>query len=220
MNQLLPAKPHLRGWQHLVMAPLSMVAGVILLVISPANLRVPVAIYVLSTVALFTISATYHRVNWSPAVRPWMQRVDHSAIFVLIAGSYTAVTFSIIGGQFALIASLLAWIAAAVGITLRLAWRGAPNWLFVPCYLVFGVSGAVFIPVVLERGGPWALTLVALGGAFYVIGAVIFASQYPNPSHKWFGFHEVFHSFTLGGYAAHFAAVVFGVLTVGGASLA
>lgn len=201
------------------MAPIAAIAGVVLLIISPPNLRIPVAIYALSTVALFTISATYHRVNWSQAVRPWMQRVDHSAIFVLIAGSYTAVTFTIIGGQFALIASLAAWIAAAAGISVRLLWHGAPRWLFVPCYLIFGVSGAVFIPVVLNRGGPWALTLVAMGGAFYIIGAIIFASQYPNPSQKWFGFHEVFHSFTLGGYLSHFAAVVLGVVTVGGSSL-
>lgn len=201
------------------MAPIAAIAGVVLLIISPPNLRLPVGIYALSTVTLFTISATYHRVNWSHAVQPWMQRVDHSAIFVLIAGSYTAVTFTIIGGQFALIASLIAWIAAAVGISVRLLWHGAPRWLFVPCYLIFGVSGAVFIPVVLDRGGPWALTLVAMGGAFYIIGAIIFASQYPNPSQKWFGFHEVFHSFTLGGYLSHFAAVVLGVVTVGGTSL-
>lgn len=216
---MLPSKPLLRGWQHLIMAPVAAIAGVVLLIISPPNLRLPVAIYALSTVTLFTISATYHRVNWSQAVQPWMQRVDHSAIFVLIAGSYTAVTFTIIGGQFALIASLAAWIAAAIGISVRLLWHGAPRWLFVPCYLIFGVSGAVFIPVVLERGGPWALTLVAMGGAFYIVGALIFASQYPNPSQKWFGFHEVFHSFTLGGYLSHFAAVVLGVVTVGGTSL-
>lgn len=202
------------------MAPLSMVAGFVLLWISPPSLRLPVGIYVLSTVTLFTISATYHRVNWTPTVRQWMQRVDHSAIFVLIAGSYTAVTFTIIGGQFALVASVAAWVAAAAGICVRLLWHGAPRWLFVPCYLVFGISGAVFIPIVLDRGGPWALTLVALGGAFYIIGAIIFASQYPDPSKKWFGFHEVFHSFTLGGYASHFAAIVLGVVTVGGTSLA
>lgn len=219
MNFSLPPKPHLRGWQHLIMAPLSLIAGVVLLIISPADLRIPVAIYVVSTVALFTISATYHRVNWRPSVRVWMQRIDHSAIFLLIAGSYTAVTFAIIGGQFAVVVSAIAWIAAAIGITLRLLWHGAPKWLFVPCYLVFGVSGALFAPVVLERGGAWALTLVVTGGVFYVVGAVIFASQFPNPSQKWFGFHEVFHSFTLGGYMAHYAAVAMGVVTLGSRAL-
>lgn len=148
-----------------------------------------------------------------------MQRVDHSAIFVLIAGSYTAVTYTIIGGQFSTIVSVIAWVAAAIGILVRLLWLSAPNWLFVPCYLIFGISAAAFIPLVLERGGGLALGLVAAGGLFYVVGAIIFASKYPDPSPKWFGFHEVFHSFTLGGYVSHFAAVVFGVLTVGSTAL-
>lgn len=205
-------KPALRGWLHLIAAPIALVAGVILLVVCPTELRVPVGIYVVSTVTLFTISATYHRVNWSPKVRPWMQRVDHSAIFVLIAGSYTAVTCSIIGGQISVIISAIAWIAAAIGISVRLLWLSAPKWLFVPCYLIFGVSAAAFIPLVLEHGGWLTLLLVAIGGICYIAGAIIFASQHPNPSPRWFGFHEVFHSFTLGGYASHFAAVVLGVV--------
>lgn len=209
----------MRGWLHLGAAPAALIAGAILLLVSPPSLRIPIAIYVLSTVTLFTISATYHRVNWRPEVRIWMQRVDHSAIFVLIAGSYTAITAAVIGGQFALIASIVAWSAALTGILVRLLWHSAPSWLFVPCYLVFGVSAVTFIPSLLSNGGGLIVGLVAFGGTCYIVGAIIFATRFPNPSPRWFGFHEVFHSLTLGGYISHFVAITIGVLGIGTATL-
>jgi len=206
-------KPRLRGWLHVGAAPTAAIAGIILTILTPAKLRIPVAIYALSTVVLFTISATYHRVNWRPPVRVWMQRVDHSAIFVLIAGSYTAVTATLVTGHLGTMITWGAWIAATIGILGRLLWTKAPRWIFVPAYVIFGVAAAMFAPSILENGGPVVLSLIIAGGVCYLVGALIFATQYPNPSPRWFGFHEVFHSFTLGGYATHFIAIAIAVFS-------
>ncbi len=204
-------KPKMRGWLHLGAAPTAALAGLVLILIAPTQLRIPVAVYAASTVALFTISATYHRVNWRPSVRAIMQRVDHSAIFVLIAGSFTAVAASMVTGSAGMIMLIAAWIAAATGILGRLLWTSAPRWLFVPTYILFGASAMYFAPAMIRNGGVAVFTLIAVGGLLYVAGAVIFALRWPDPSPRLFGFHEIFHSFTLGGYISHYTAVLLAV---------
>lgn len=204
-------KPKMRGWLHLGAAPTAALAGLLLVILAPARLRIPIAIYAASTVVLFTISATYHRVNWQPRARRIMQRVDHSAIFVLIAGSFTAVAASMVTGSSGTVMLTAAWIAAAIGILGRLFWVNAPKWLFVPAYILFGVSAVFYAPAIIRNGGVAAFVLIVVGGLLYIAGAVIFALQRPNPSPRLFGFHEVFHSFTLGGYISHYVAVLLAV---------
>ena len=204
-------KPKMRGWLHLGAAPTAALAGLLLIILAPARLRIPIAVYAASTVVLFTISATYHRVNWNPRARAIMQRIDHSAIFVLIAGSFTAVAASMVTGSSGTVMLTAAWIAAAIGILGRLFWVNAPRWLFVPAYILFGVSAVFYAPAIIHNGGVAAFILIVVGGVLYIAGAVIFALKRPDPSPRLFGFHEVFHSFTLGGYISHYVAVLLAV---------
>ena len=201
-------KPKMRGWLHLGAVPTAALAGLLLVLLAPPSLRVPIAIYAFSTVVLFTISATYHRVNWRPQARVIMQRVDHSAIFILIAGSYTAVAASIVTGRSGTVMVTAAWIAATIGVLARLLWVKAPRWVFTPTYILFGVSAIFFAPAIIENGGVLVFALIMGGGVLYIAGAIIFALRRPDPNPRWFGFHEVFHSFTRGGYVSHYVAVL------------
>ena len=210
-NLIQLIKPKMRGWLHLGAAPTALLAGILLVILAPPRLRVPIAVYAASTVVLFTISATYHRVNWRPKARVIMQRIDHSAIFILIAGSFTAVAASMVTGRQGTWMLAAAWIAAAIGILGRLFWTNAPRWLFVPAYILFGASAVIFAPEIIQHGGVLVFSLIVAGGLLYVAGAVIFALRRPDPSPRTFGFHEVFHSFTLGGYVSHYVAVLLAV---------
>lgn len=201
-------KPKMRGWLHLGAVPTAALAGLLLVLLAPSQLRIPIAIYAFSTVVLFGISATYHRVNWRPGTRVIMQRIDHSAIFILIAGSYTAVAAAIVTGRSGTVMVIAAWVAATVGVLARLLWVKAPRWVFTPTYILFGVCALFFAPAIIQNGGALVFALIMGGGILYIAGAIIFALRRPDPSPNWFGFHEVFHSFTLGGYVSHYVAVL------------
>lgn len=201
-------KPKMRGWLHLGAVPTAALAGLLLVLLAPSQLRIPIAIYAFSTVVLFGISATYHRVNWRPGTRVIMQRIDHSAIFILIAGSYTAVAAAIVTGRSGTVMVIAAWVAATVGVLARLLWVKAPRWVFTPTYILFGVCAIFFAPAIIQNGGALVFALIMGGGILYIAGAIIFALRRPDPSPNWFGFHEVFHSFTLGGYVSHYVAVL------------
>jgi hemolysin III len=205
-------KPRLRGWLHAVAAPVAGLAATALAALAPGDLRLPVALFALTTVLLFVVSAVYHRGSYSPRVTALLQRWDHANIFLVIAGSATPFAVAMLqpGAARTLLAVL--WLGAVGGALVRLVWIRAPRWLFVPMYLALGWASAVFLPhflgsdVLHPAVQAWVLSLVAVGGILYTIGAVVFATQWPNPSPRWFGFHEVFHSFTVGAWASHFVA--------------
>lgn len=205
----LPVKPTLRGVVHQWAFPTALVAGAALVLLAPAGEpRLAAAIYAFSLAAVLGTSAVYHRVNWSRAgVRSWMRRLDHSMIFLLIAGTVTPFALLVMDGPFATALLVGVWSAAAAGIILELAWTGAPRWLSAGVYLAVGWIGAAGFPEIWVKAGIGAGALIALGGALYTVGAVVYARQRPDPSPSVFGYHEVFHVLVVAAAAAHFAAI-------------
>jgi hemolysin III len=201
-------KPRLRGWLHAATAPLALAAGVVLVIASPtAETRTGSTIFALSALALFTASATMHRGRWSPRTGLWLRRLDHSSIFLLIAGSYTPFTLLLLHGRDRTTLLAIAWGGAALGILFRLFWTSAPRWLYTPIYIALGWAAVFYFPAFFERASTSVLTLMVLGGVLYTIGGVVYGFRRPNPSPAWFGFHEVFHTLTIVAFFAHYVGV-------------
>jgi hemolysin III len=203
-----PLKPKLRGWLHAAMFPAVLVSGVLLTAFaeSPRG-RVACAVYTLTACLLFGVSALYHRGDWSPRVSGVLRRLDHANIFLIIAGTYTPFTILLLegGAQRALLWFI--WAAALAGIAFRVFWVGAPRWLYTPCYIAMGWAAVFFLPDFMRTGGIAVLVLVIVGGVLYSAGGVVYGLKRPNPNPRWFGFHEVFHSFTLAAFVAHYVGV-------------
>jgi hemolysin III len=208
-------KPKLRGWQHLVSTPLILVAGVVLVAMSPtATTRIGSALYAGSAALLFGVSAIYHRGTWSPRVLLFLRRFDHSNIFLLIAGSYTPFSLILLDGWAQVAILSVAWGGALAGIALKLLWPGHPRWLSAPIYIALGWAAVFFIPAFFDGAmalgvgiGLATFVLICVGGALYTCGGLVYGLQWPDPSPRWFGFHEVFHSFTVVAFATHYVGV-------------
>jgi hemolysin III len=201
------AKPRLRGWLHTVTAPIALASGIVLIVLAPtAPAAVAAGAFALSAVVLFTTSAIYHRGNWSPRAEQRLKRLDHANIFLLIAGTYTP--FAVLALHGATRVALLAavWGAAVVGAVSRVVWVGAPRWSYVPLYLGLGWAAAFVVPQLLNGAGTAAFTLVAIGGLLYTIGGIVYGLKRPDPSPRWFGFHEIFHSLTVAAFICQYIA--------------
>ena len=203
-----PLKPLLRGWLHAGMFPAVLVSGVFLTAFagSPRG-RVACAIYTLTACLLFGISALYHRGDWGPRASAVLRRLDHANIFLIIAGTYTPLTILLLDGAKGQALLWGIWIAAAAGIAFRVFWVGAPRWLYTPCYIAMGWAAVFFLPDFLQTGGLAVLILVVIGGLLYSAGGVIYGIKRPNPSPRWFGFHEVFHSLTLAAFVVHYVGI-------------
>lgn len=212
---LAEVKPHLRGWLHAGTAPLALAAGVVLVLLSPnAPTRVASTVFALSALLVFTVSAVYHRGNWSPRVRAALQRFDHSNIFLLIAGTCTPFAVLLLEGadRWAMLA--ITWGGAVAGVVMKLWWTSHPRWISAPIYIALGWAPVFFFPGFLDgameygRGiGLAVITLIVVGGALYTVGGVVYGTKRPNPSPRWFGFHEVFHSFTILAFVSHYVGV-------------
>jgi len=201
-------KPHLRGVLHEVAFAVSLVTGTVIVCLADgARQRVAASVYAASVVLLFGTSAAYHRGSWGPRAHRVMSRLDHSMIFVLIAGTYTPFTLLLLDGWLRWTIFGVVWGGALAGILLRNVFRQPPRWVFVTIYLALGWTAVVIMPQVLDVGGVAVLVLLASGGLFYTAGAVVYARKSPDPSPKWFGFHEVFHACTLAAFATHYIAV-------------
>jgi hemolysin III len=209
-------KPRLRGWMHLATAPLTLAAGIVLVALSPdSTTRWGSAIFSLSALVLFTVSAVYHRGTWSPRVWGVLRRFDHSNIFILIAGSYTPFALILLEGTQRTVLLTTVWTGAILGVLFRVFWTHAPRWLYTPIYIALGWAAVFFIPGfargATERlGAPMAvavLVLVAAGGALYTLGAVVYGFKRPDPWPHWFGFHEVFHTCTILAFVSHYIGV-------------
>lgn len=208
-------KPLMRGWLHAGAVPAAVIAGLILVLLAPPELRVAATIYALSTVALFGISATYHRGTWGPTAHGVLKRMDHATIFVFIAGTYTPIALTVVGGTQGTVLLWIVWLTALAGIIFKVFWIDAPRWLTVPIYISMGWAAVFFIPNILSNGGLAIVLLIATGGLCYAAGAVIYGMKRPNPSPRFFGFHEIFHSFTLGGYVSHYVGICLAIFGVG-----
>ena len=209
MNDALQTvRPHLRGWLHAGTFPLSVAFGVVMVVMAPGSrARTAVAVFAVSAALLFGVSALYHRGHWSPRVKVVLKRLDHANIFLIIAGSYTPFAVLLLPAGPARTLLWIVWSGAIGGVAFRVFWVGAPSWLYVPVYVALGWVAVAYLPQFLRGGGPAVVTLVILGGVFYTLGGLVYGIKRPNPSPRWFGFHEVFHALTVIAFVLHCVGV-------------
>jgi hemolysin III len=200
--------PRLRGLLHAHAAWVAGVLAVVLVLLAPnGHARVAASIYGVGLVALFTVSATYHRWRGDPRWKPWLRRMDHATIFVFIASSYTPVALLVLEPPMRTIVLVSVWAGAAAGVALSLAWISAPRLLNAVTYLAVGWVAVIALPELLDRVGVAPLVLLVTGGAFYTAGAIVYAIRKPNLWPRTFGFHEVFHALVIAAAAAHFIAM-------------
>lgn len=208
MRAIAPStKPLLRGVSHEIAAAVAL-AGWILLAATASGARAAAAanVYGASLLSLFLVSALYHRPNWPPRARLVMRRIDHSAIFLLIAGTYTPLSLLLPPGT-GLPLLAVVWGGATLGLVQSIAWVRAPKPVVAALYVALGWVVVPVLPALRAVLGGWALALLALGGIAYTIGAVVYASRRPDPFPRVFGYHEVFHALVVAAAACHFAVV-------------
>ena len=199
-------KPKLRGWLHVGMTPVALVAGIVLVVLAGSTQgKVSAAVFGGTAVLLFGTSAVYHRGTWSPRVGGFLRRFDHSNIFLIIAGTYTPFALLLPPDQ-ARRMLLIVWSGAILGVLFRVFWTHAPRWLYVPAYMMLGWVAVFYFGPLLEHAGGAVMTWVVIGGALYSLGALVYGTKRPDFSPRWFGFHEVFHTLTILAFTAHFVA--------------
>jgi hemolysin III len=209
-------KPRLRGVSHQYAFFLSLGCGVgLILAASGGRARVAAAIYAGAVSALLGTSALYHRVTWRPAARRWMRRLDHSMIFVLIAGTYTPVALLALHGSLARTILIVVWAGALGGVVFKLVWIDAPKWVFAAVYLALGWVSVAILGELPAAIGWLGVAGLAAGGLLYTAGAMVYASERPNPLPRVFGYHEVFHALVLGAVGLHYAVIAFAVLPRG-----
>jgi len=200
--------PHLRGWLHLGAFPVSLVAGIVLVALAPTMpTRVAAAVFAVTSTMLFGSSALFHRGHWGPRWHGVLRRLDHSTIFLLIAGTYTPFAITLLDDRNAKILLALVWGGALLGIAFRIFWIGAPRWLYLPVYIALGWAAIFWLGDFAETAGPAVLTLIIVGGGLYSLGALTYGLKRPNPIPRWFGFHEVFHSFVIAAFVVHYVGI-------------
>ena len=208
----LDTRPRLRGWLHLGAFVTSIATGAVLIPLGWAHspsAGLAVTIYCFTVSAMFGISAAYHRRTWSPRGWKIMKLLDHSTIFLFIAGSYTPFSVLALEGTFRWVILGIVWGGALAGIALKTSWPTAPRWVGVPIYLALGWMAVLFFPAILTNLGVTTLVLISAGGLLYSLGAIAYATSKPNPWPGVFGYHEVFHAATIVAAACHYIAVYF-----------
>ena len=210
---LAPPKPLLRGWTHVVSFPIMLVCGVGMILLANATMphRLLLGVYVAGTATMFCVSAMYHRGRWTPAVKLRMQKLDRSAIFLAIAGGYTPIAVVCLDGWERIVVLAVAWAGAIAGIALH--WIPAvPRALKGASYIVVSWVAVFTFPQLAHGLGPTGFALVLAGGVAYTLGAIVLATRWPDPWPTVFGFHEVFHAFTVVASALQFAAIASSVV--------
>ena len=201
-------KPSWRGWIHLGTFPIALAAGIVLIVLAEgASAKLGASVFAASSLAMFGISGTYHRFHWSDTTKAVLRRLDHANIFLLIAGTYTPLALLALPADKGNLLLWLVWSGMALGIGLRVLWLGAPRWIYVPLYLALGWAAMMYVQD-LFHANVAMMVLVLVGGGLYSVGALVYATKWPNPSPKNFGFHEIFHTLTVLAFMCHWSAVL------------
>lgn len=208
-----PLKPKLRGWLHASWVPVSVAAGIVLIVLahSPAG-RIGGAVFLAASLLLFGTSAFYHRGKWSLRTEQTLRRMDHANIFAFIAATYTPMALLLLQGTSRVILLTTIWVAAVFGMVFRIAWLAAPRALYTVLYLAMGWAAVGWMPQFLATGGPVFVGLIMAGGLLYTIGALAYAFKRPDPWPTWYGYHEIFHTCTIGAFACHYSAILLATL--------
>ncbi len=209
-------RPLLRGVLHEVAFFVALVVGVLLVIYADgARASTAAAIFATSVVTMLGASALYHRVTWSVRVRPWMRRIDHAGIYLLISGTYTPVGLLTLRGTMRDVVLGVVWTGAAAAIAMKFIWVGAPKWLSAVTGIALGWAGVAAMPQVAKYAGVTAVTLLGVGGLAYTLGAIVYARRRPDPVPSVFGYHEVFHALTLVAVTCQYVAIAFFVVKVG-----
>ena len=210
---LHPPKPLLRGWSHVVGFVAAGAIGGVLIGVSPgATTRLLVIVYVWGLCTMLGVSALYHRLRWTPEGLAFMRRLDHSTIFLAIAGSYTPIAGVCLDGWLRTTMLALVWGFTALGIVLQWIRIDVPRWASTAVYAVVGWVAVIALPQLWDGMGPLGFSLMLGGGLAYTLGAVVYGMKRPDPWPRVFGYHEIFHLFTLIGAGLHLATVAFVVL--------
>ena len=206
------ARPRLRGWLHLWAFVVSVAAGIVLVSVVGSTrgteAAVATSIYAVTVCLLFGISAVYHRVSWTrPSRHALLARLDHSMIFVFIAGTYTPFAVLAMPDRTGKIVLTVVWLGALGGVLIKTSWINAPRWLGVPLYLALGWVAVFVAPSLLTHGGVATFVLVIVGGLIYTFGGIVYGLKRPDPWPRTFGYHEVFHLCTVVAAACHMVAI-------------
>lgn len=204
----------MRGWLHYWSFYVSMAGGAALIALAGSTVSglaaLATSVYVATVLGLFGVSALYHRHTWQSSVaRVWMKRLDHSMIFLFIAGTYTPFSLLAMDRPTGYIVLAVVWGGAVAGVALKLLWPHAPRWLGVPIYLAVGWVAVFVLPQLLHHAGVAALVLLLVGGLLYSVGAVFYATRWPNPWPSTWGHHEFFHAATVLAAVCHYIAIWF-----------
>ena len=209
-------RPLLRGVLHQAAFSVSLVVGTLLIVgADGARRQVAAAVFAGSVAVCFGASALYHRVTWTPRLRLWMRRIDHTGIYVLIAGTYTPVCLLVLGGAWRWAVLVMVYAGAGTAVVLKFAWVEAPRWVAAALGLALGWVGVAALPQLATRLNPTAVLLLCVGGLAYTAGAIIYARRRPDPLPTVFGYHELFHALTLVAVSCQYVAIAFFVIHVG-----
>jgi hemolysin III len=209
-------RPRLRGVLHQIAFFVALVVGTLLVVFAEGTRASAAAgVFAGSVATMLGASALYHRVTWSVRMRPWMRRLDHAGIYLLIAGTYTPVGLLTLRGTMRDVVLGVVWSGAAAAIVLKFAWVRAPKWLSVVLGIALGWVGIAAMPQVARYAGPAAVVLLAAGGVAYTAGAIVYARRRPDPVPTVFGYHELFHALTLVAVVCQYVAIAFFVVRVG-----
>ena len=172
------------------------------------------AVFAGSVAFCFGASALYHRVTWTPCVRLWMRRIDHTGVYLLIAGTYTPVCLLVLGGAWRSVMLAIVWVGAGAAIVLKFVWVNAPKWLAALTGVALGWVAVVALPQLVERLSPVAVGLLIVGGIAYTAGAVVYALRRPDPMPAVFGYHELFHALTILAVACQYVAIAFFIVRI------
>jgi hemolysin III len=214
--EIVHEKPRLRGVFHQYAFVVSVAVGtVVVAAASGARERVAAAVFATAVSVMFGISTLYHRVTWRPGVRRWMRRLDHAAIYLLIAGTYTPFGLLALDGAWRWTVLPVVWGGALAAIVIKLAWIDGPKWLSAALAIVLGWIGVIAVPDLYEEAGLHGLTLLAVGGVLYTAGAIVHAAKGPDPAPLVFGYHEIFHVCVLVAATMHWCCIAFLVLPRG-----
>jgi hemolysin III len=212
----LIGKPRARGWIHVYSAFVAAVAGLALVLVSwiwdSTRAGIATLIYAVTIVGMFAVSGAYHRVHWkTESAHKWMKRLDHSMIFVFIAGSYTPFALLALPERDGWLLFWIVWGGAVAGVVLKMFWPSAPRWVGVPLYLLLGWVAVWFIGPIAQGAGTPAVVLLIVGGVLYSVGGVLYAVKWPDPWPTTFGHHEFFHACTAVAALCHYVAMWFAV---------
>jgi hemolysin III len=203
-------KPKLRGWLHAATAPLALISFLVMLVLADSlAARAGAAVFMLSALLLFGVSAVYHTVPWRERAKQTLRRLDHSNIFVMIAGSYTPFSLLLLEKSQTITLLSLVWGGAILGVLFKVFWLSAPRWVYVPLDLALGWAALIYLPDFMAASSTSTFVMLSLGGLFYTVGALVYAFQWPDPNPRWFGYHEVFHALTIAAFIVHYIGVSF-----------